>query len=157
MLVLALFIVAVGFVFAEVFLPSGGVLGFLGVGAFVASLVVAYTQYPSYFVVIAIAETAAFAALIVPAVMLAIRRFSLQSSQRVDQGYTSAVQGLDKYIGHEAVAVTPLRPSGTVKVGDKRLDAMTRGTFCPAGTNVTILGVESNSVVVDVLCDKAEA
>ena len=157
MLVLALFIVGLGFLFAEVFLPSGGLLGALGLASVVASLVVAYTQYPDYFVVIAIVEIGAFIAFIVPAVLLAIKRFSLHSTQKVDQGYTSAIEGLDEYVGLEAVAVTPLRPAGTVKVGDKRLDAVTQGTFYPTGAKVTILDVEANSVVVDMLSKKSEA
>ena len=151
MLVLALFIVGLGCVFAEVFVPSGGLLGVLGVGATVASLVVAYIHYPDYFAIIAIVEIVAFAGLIVPAVLYAIKKFSLHSSQKTEDGYTSAVSGLDKYVGFEGVAVTPLRPAGTVKIGDKRLDAVTHGTFCPAGGNVIVKSVESNSVVVEVI------
>jgi len=147
-LVIVLFIVAIAFVVAEVFVPSGGLLSLLGVGSIAASLFVAFTQFPSHFWWILILELAGFFALVVPAVLIGIRRLSLKKEQKVEDGYTSAIAGLDEYVGQEAEAVTPLRPAGTVKIGNKRLDAVTQGDYFSAGATVKVLEAAANRLVV---------
>jgi len=147
-LVIVLFVVAIAFVVAEVFVPSGGLLSLLGVGSLGASLYIAFTKFPGHFWWILILEIAGFFALVVPAVLAGIRRLSLKKEQKVEDGYTSAVQGLDEYVGEEAVAVTPLRPAGTVKIGSKRLDAVTQGDFFPTGATVKVIEAAANRLVV---------
>jgi len=148
MLVLILFLVGIAFVFFEVFIPSGGLLGLLGLASVGSSLYFAYTQYPTMFPWIFTLEIVTFFAITIPAILVAIKRFSLQSSQKAEDGYTSAVEGLDAYVGKEAVAVTPLRPAGTVRIGDKRVDAVTQGDFFSSGATVTVLSAASNRLVV---------
>ena len=82
-LIIALFVVAIAFVVAEVFVPSGGLLSVLGVASICASLFVAYTQFQAQFWWILILELAGFFALVVPAVLLGIRRLSLRKEQKV--------------------------------------------------------------------------
>jgi len=155
-LVLVLFLVAIAFAVSEVFIPSGGLLGLLGLTAIGASLFVAYTRFAGQFWWIFIAELVGFFAVVIPSILVAVKRFSLQSSQKAEDGYTSAVEGLDAYVGKEAVAVTPLRPSGTVRIGDKRIDAVTQGDFCPAGATVTVLSAASNRLIVGALPENEE-
>jgi membrane-bound serine protease (ClpP class) len=148
---MALFAVAIAFVVAEVFVPSGGLLSLLGIGSLVASLFVAFTQFPGHFWWILILEIAVFFVLVVPAVLIGIRRLSLKKELRAEDGYTSAVEGLDEYVGQEAKALTPLRPAGTVKIGNKRIDAITQGSFIPAGATVKVLEAAANRLVVGAL------
>jgi len=150
-LVIVLFVVAIAFVVAEVFVPSGGLLSLLGVASIAASLFVAFTKFPAHFWWIFILEIAGFFALVVPAVLTGIRRLSLKKEQKVEDGYTSAIAGLDEYVGQEAVAVTPLRPAGTVKIGNKRLDAVTQGDFFAPGATVKVLEAAANRLVVGAL------
>ena len=154
-LVIALFIVAIAFVVAEVFVPSGGLLSLLGVGSIAASLFVAFTQFPDHFWWILILEIAGFFVLVVPAVLAGIRRLSLKKELRAEDGYTSAVEGLDEYVGQEAEAVTPLRPAGTVKIGNKRLDAVTQGDFFAPGAIVKVIEAAANRLVVGALPEPA--
>jgi membrane-bound serine protease (ClpP class) len=51
--------------------------------------------------------------------------------------------------GAHGIAVTPLRPSGTVKLDDgQRLDAITDGSYIAAGTTIVVVGYSSGDVVV---------
>ena len=45
-------------------------------------------------------------------------------------------------------AVTPLRPSGTILVAGRRVDAITGGEFVEKGTPVRIVRIEGSGVVV---------
>jgi membrane-bound serine protease (ClpP class) len=46
------------------------------------------------------------------------------------------------------VALTPLRPSGKIKIGSKKIDAIAQGEFIPRGTPVRVVLVEQNRVIV---------
>ena len=51
-------------------------------------------------------------------------------------------------VGKEAEALTSLRPSGTVKFGNKRIDVVTDGDFIDKGTAVRIVSAVGSRVVV---------
>ncbi|MEE4364800.1 MAG: ATP-dependent Clp protease proteolytic subunit [Desulfotignum sp.] len=65
--------------------------------------------------------------------------------------------------GQSGIAVTALRPSGKIRVGPRKIDAITRGEFIDPGTPVTIDALEQNRVVVkaadtdDIASRKAES
>ncbi|HKK99828.1 MAG TPA: NfeD family protein [Desulfotignum sp.] len=50
--------------------------------------------------------------------------------------------------GQSGTAVTALRPSGKIRIGPRRIDAITRGEFLDPGTPVTVEALEQNRVVV---------
>jgi len=54
----------------------------------------------------------------------------------------------EELFGKEGVAVTPLRPSGTVKIGEERISAVTDGEWLSAGTKVTVAGMYRLTPVV---------
>jgi|GEM_PF-253662 len=54
-------------------------------------------------------------------------------------------------------AVTVLRPSGTVEVGDERVDVVTEGEFLEIGQRVRVLYVRGNRVVVAAEPDEEQA
>lgn len=51
-------------------------------------------------------------------------------------------------VGQSGTAVTALRPSGKIRIGPRKIDAITRGEFLDPGTPVTIDALEQNHVVV---------
>ncbi len=50
--------------------------------------------------------------------------------------------------GAEGVALTDLRPSGTAKIGDEKLDVVSEGSFVSAGTSVRVVRSEGYRHVV---------
>lgn len=50
--------------------------------------------------------------------------------------------------GQEAVAITALRPAGTIDLEGRRLDALSTGGFIEKGARVKIINVEGNKLLV---------
>ena len=66
---------------------------------------------------------------------------------RSGDGYTAA-QARQELHGAEGVALTDLRPAGTARFGDERLDVVSDGAFVSAGTAVRIVRSEGYRHVV---------
>ena len=66
-------------------------------------------------------------------------------------------QGSDhaQLLGLEAVSVSVLRPGGKIRVGDRFLDAVSRGELVPSGTSVRIVGFSGRDCVVETIADRA--
>ena len=62
-------------------------------------------------------------------------------------GNTQAA-GLAELIGQTGTAATPLRPSGTILVAGRRVDAITGGDFIEQGASVQIVRTEGPGVIV---------
>ncbi|MDR0993694.1 MAG: ATP-dependent Clp protease proteolytic subunit [Verrucomicrobiota bacterium] len=75
------------------------------------------------------------------------RRLTLTSATRADEGYTAS-QDFSGWLGQTGVALTPLHPSGVIRIGDQRLDVITEGEFLDAGTAVRVAVANGNHVVV---------
>ena len=152
MLVLLLFIVAVAFIYIELFLP-GGVFGIVGVVAFVASIVLAFKLYG-----VAAGFWIASAELLIATVLILIglKRFPqsragkmLILGRSLDKklGY-SGTKDLEEYVGAEGETATHLRPAGIARINSDRLDVVTEGTFIDKGKKVIVVAVEGNRIVV---------
>lgn len=63
--------------------------------------------------------------------------------------WKSARVGLDQLLGVEGQTLTTLRPSGTMLVGEDRIDVVADGEFIDAGVRVRVLDVEGSRVVVE--------
>jgi membrane-bound serine protease (ClpP class) len=75
--------------------------------------------------------------------------WSLHKTLSRDEGVASQSPDLAAWVGREGVAVTNLRPSGTVMIGDTRLDAVTDGDYVGSGTKVKVTLVSGNRMVVE--------
>jgi membrane-bound serine protease (ClpP class) len=134
----------------EVFvLPGFGVAGVLGILAIVASMVLAMmgAQPSSGDVAQALAVLGASLFITVAVIYAWLRhlpnsgRFSgllLQGAAHKSRGFVSAPHRED-LVGRDGVAVTDLRPSGTARVGEERLDVVTEGEYVPSGSRVQVV------------------
>lgn len=151
MLVLLLFIIAVIFVCIELFLP-GGVFGVLAAIALIGSAVLAFRQYQEMAFWIVTGELVVATVL----VLFAIKRFPhshagklLILGRSLDKRFGfSGTEPLDKYVGQEGESLTHLRPAGIAKIGARRLDVVSEGTFIDKGKRLKVVAVEGNRVVV---------
>jgi membrane-bound serine protease (ClpP class) len=71
----------------------------------------------------------------------------LGESTSREGGYSSATVR-PELVGASGVAVTDLRPSGTVRIGDERLDVVAESDFIQAGTPVRVVRAEGYRHVV---------
>lgn len=78
--------------------------------------------------------------------------FVLQTAMDSGAGFHSAPrEDFQEYVGKTGVALTPLRPAGTVRINDKRLDVVTAGDFVLRDTPVKIVDVEGSKIFVEAI------
>lgn len=146
--VAALLIAGFVLVAAEVFVP-GAILGVLGVLCFAASVAVIF----AYHGVVAGAVAAAVIS------VLGLGSFFVWLSifprtfigRRIVLGTTQSapVTDLAGFVGKDGVALTPLRPSGTVRVGERRVSALAEaGGFVGEGEAVHVVSCDGMGIVV---------
>jgi membrane-bound serine protease (ClpP class) len=148
-LIIALFVVGFLLIAAEVFLP-GLILGTIGFLCLVASVVVVYLQYGS-----AAGLTATFIvgglSLVGFVVWLFLfprtfigRRIMLHTQQPPDH----SAEEHRSLVGETGEAITPLRPSGTARIGGKRVDVTAVGGFLEQGAALIVVAADGMRVTV---------
>lgn len=80
----------------------------------------------------------------------------LQAATARAMGYVAGA-ARDDLIGAEGVAITDLRPSGTVRVGAERLDVVSEVGFVPKGARVRVIRSEGYRHVVEPIEDVVSA
>lgn len=153
--IVALFLVGLGVMVLEVFVPSGGVLGFLSVVAIGAAIVTAFVEQGAAFglAVVGVAFVA------VPAVLAGAFRVFPETplGRRVlppppggDEVRPGAARRrhLAALVGRRGRAVGELVPWGTVDVDGVACDAVSEAGPIAPGTAVDVVGVDAAAVVV---------
>jgi len=139
----------------EVFVPSGGVLGFVSIVAVVAGIVTAFNEGG----LLAGFSLLASAVVLVPVVLLAaFRWFPITPlGRRVlpdppqpedvlpDRGRREALRAL---VGRRGIVVSELVPWGEVAVGDSRVEAFSIEGPIGEGQVVTVVGIDGMGAAV---------
>jgi len=146
-----LFVLGIILIAAEFFL-AGGIAGLLGTVAVIGSIIMAGGNLLHMAISIVIALFLSILAIIIMLKVFGKRmnifkKLILTDSTNTESGYVSNVNRLE-LIGREGVTITPLRPSGTVKVDDERLDVVAEGSFIENNTKVKVVKVEGSRIVV---------
>lgn len=74
--------------------------------------------------------------------------FVLWDKQSNSKGYTGG-SDLSAFVGLQGVALTALRPAGTVLVEGRRLDVSSLGDYIPKNAQVRIVKTEGSKIFVD--------
>ena len=146
-----LFIVGMGLLILEVFVPGFGLFGIAGILSILASFYFVLGGNASALNWLAISIVAAltlFALLIkyLPS-NPAWNLFVLKDKQENSEGY-SVTPDLTQYAGKAGVAVTTLRPAGIALIDGIRIDVVTFGDYIDAGTNIVVDKVEGSKIFV---------
>lgn len=148
---IVLFVAGVALLILELFVPSFGILGILGVVSLVGG--VATAAYDTGSAVQSLTFAFVLAAIVVAVVAYVFRRrgiwnkFILRDRLTTEEGYVSG-DSRPMLAGRQGVAVTTLRPAGTIEIDGERIDAVTEGTFIASGRPVIVSKVEGTRVVV---------
>lgn len=160
----ALLAATIVLLFLELFVPSGGLIGMLAGVAAIAS-VVAFFQFSAtagllaaggYLVLTPIAGIFVFKYWLNSPLA---RRMILGGDQEptdpdanpsdvAEQARRERLAHLRGLIGARGLTVTPLRPVGTVKINDQRLDAMAESGVIDAGVPIVVTEVYDNQIKV---------
>jgi len=148
--------VAIGMlsIFAETFVPAGGIVGVGGFVLIVIGVVTSYVYQGStvgtIFLTASVIGTPALLILafkVFPRTYVG-RRLILSESQLQEKGYVSHADRYAALLGKEGIAVTPLRPVGTMKLGNDKFSVVTEGDMIEQGATVKVIAVEGSRVVV---------
>lgn len=149
-----LLILGMGLAVLEVFIPSGGILGFLSICSILGAIVVGFRQGP--IAGVAVLTLAVFGLPLV--VVLALkywpetpmgRRIILMApkSEEVLPDSTSQ-RKLRELVGQVGVAKSQMLPSGAVVIDGRIIDAVSEGVPIEPGQRVCVIEARGNRVVV---------
>ncbi|MEZ7170900.1 nodulation protein NfeD [Sporosarcina sp. OR05] len=146
-----LFIIGVILVILEFFL-AGGIAGALGAIAIIASIILAGGNpvYMAYSVLIAIAVAMSGMVILMKFFgkkLHLLNKMVLMDATDTESGYVSNVNRVE-LLGKQGLAITPLRPSGTIELDGERIDVVSQGSYIDRGKHVTIVRVEGSRIVV---------
>ncbi len=160
--VVLLFILGVGLLLLEILvIPGFGIAGVLGIVAVLASLFLSFPDIWS-----ALAAVGFAAALTLAGAVFILRRVPRSGIWRKLSLETSLEHpGFEQddpddpviKVGARGRALSPLRPAGTIQVGEFRIDAVSDGAFIPPGAPVEIVHIVGNRVTVKSVPEDADA
>ncbi|TWT08257.1 nodulation protein NfeD [Planococcus sp. CPCC 101016] len=146
-----LLVIGFGLLVAEFIIP-GGVAGFLGIAAILGSILLAGGDLKTTAIAVLIAMIVATVGMVIVVKFFGKRldlfkRIILTDATDTEHGYVSTTNR-PELVGKIAKAVTALRPSGTIRLDDERIDAVSEGRFIDNGKDVKIIKVEGSRIVV---------
>jgi membrane-bound ClpP family serine protease len=151
----ALQLMAFAVAFAEVIVPSFGIL---------LIVCLALAGWSWYLILTQLPQSAAVAFAIADAILIPIFiRFAFKYlgrspiSHRTDLGKGSGLEGLDdemkRHVGAVALVDAPLRPTGRIKIGEDVFEAQTGGDWVDRGASVKVVSVSGSRYLVEKLQD----
>lgn len=150
---LVLVLIVIGFILLLIellIIPGFGFTGLMGLLSLVAGSYIAYTKLNFL-----IGLITSLGSLIIIILSLKLfpktgiwRKLRLEKAETKKENFQVSSQELKTLIGKEGSSLTSLRPSGTATIDGKRIDVVTEGIFLPQGTNIKVINVEGNKVVV---------
>lgn len=143
---IALQILSVALLLAEIFIPSGGLLAVATTGALIGSLVVGFNASPLQGWILLGLDLLVFPFLIWWGINQ-VEKSPMALPDRLEHG-GGEDETLHGLMDKEAVAETDLRPVGRIRVDDRMVDAQAKSGFVTRGTKVTVVAVSGNRLVV---------
>ncbi len=149
-LAIILQLVGVAVIIAEIILPSGGLLSLIAAGVLGYSLYIVFTGVSgSAGMMFVIVDIIAIPILVIVGLkVLAKSPVTLREQLSSDAGVSSQSPELEKYINKGGRTLTHLHPAGIALIDGKRLDVVSRGEFISKDTEVEVISVTGNQIIV---------
>ncbi len=146
---IALTCVALMLFFAEIFIPSFGLISLVALGCMAGSVALAFQAGAGVGYLFMVLNALAIPVVVVVAFKL-LPRSPLVLSQTFEdkKPKTPAVHSDEALVGREGVAETDLRPAGKAEIDGRRVDVLTGGEYIESGTRVKVVRVEGARVFV---------
>jgi membrane-bound serine protease (ClpP class) len=138
-----IYLLGLGLLFLELFVPTGGILAVAGVlcTGYGILQVFSFSVWAGFLIVLV---TAAYLYVI-------IRFWGKRIRSTADLAGSDSVTpeaSPTDVVGKEGVTLTILRPAGFAMVGDRRLQVVTDGSYLPKGQKIRVVDVIGNRIVV---------
>ncbi|MGN0779945.1 MAG: NfeD family protein [Aristaeellaceae bacterium] len=154
---LVCFVVGIGLLVLEAFMPGFGLPGISGIVLEVIAIVLAWLNHGP---LAALGLTIIVLSLIAIAISMSLRsatkgrlsrsKLILKERESNEAGYRSA-EDMQVFLGKEGTTTTVCRPTGMAEFDGVKLNVVSEGEFIPAGTRVRIALVEGSRIVVRVI------
>lgn len=157
-----LFLIGIGLIALEVFvIPGFGLAGILGITLMLGSVFFVFDkayEFRTAILWLSVSVILSAGLLILTVFLLPetqlFRRFALSTVMDAGMGYhASSPEDFQDYLGKSGTALTPLRPSGTARISNKRVDVVTAGDFIPQHSDIKVIEVEGSKIFVEALED----
>jgi len=152
---ICLLIAAIALIALELFIPSGGLLGFLSAVAVLASVVVAFSAGPRTGLLMLVITLVVVPAVLASAVrwwphtpigrLILIARPEDPDDVLPD---TEEYRGLRPLIGKVGRSKSKMMPSGAIVIDGRMYDAVSEGMAIDMGAAVKVIAVRTNRIVV---------
>lgn len=144
------FVAGVFLLVVELFIPGFGLAGTAGIGLILASGALAAPNRLAAWLVLSVSLLAsgiAVAIFVLKGRETIFAQYALTTALTSKRGYTAS-SSKSALVGETARTVTPLRPAGTIEVGEERYSASAQGTYIAQDEEVEIVRVEGNQIFV---------
>lgn len=145
---LVLLAVGLGLLVAELFQPGFGLLGIGGIGLLILDVLLSATTVGQALLLFSIVLVLALLVLVLGARLLSrgkLPRFLVLQ----EENHARSSGEPRSLLGQAGTAETVLRPAGIARIGERRVDVVTRGEFLEPGTSLLVTEVDGSRVVVD--------
>ncbi len=146
-----------GLVFAEVFVPSGGLIALCAAGCFVSGVVCLF-RYDTMWglagllaVMLAGPLSFSFALKVWPHTRLGKKMMGVKSEEQLERERLDELRERERwasFIGREGRVVVDLRPAGIIEIAGERHEATAEAGLIPAGSRVKVTRVEDSRLKV---------
>lgn len=149
-----LMLIGLGLVVLELFIPSGGILGFLAIASIVSAIVLAFLNGPGTGLAFVLTTVVAVPAVLSIAVKVwpdtpMGRRFLLRVPTPEEVLPDSPLRReLKLLVGKYGVAKSVMLPSGVVLIDGQTIDAVGQGVAIEPGQRIKVVEVRGTRVVV---------
>ena len=147
----SLLVIGFAMLFLEVFvIPGVNVFGVLGFVSVFTGIIYAYIRLGPGAALGLGAWTAIGTGVLIWLVLRnrSWQRLVLHRGNTSEEGYRATPADLAELAGQVGQALTPLRPSGRARFGERIVDVVTEGNFIPRGARIAVLEVVGSRVVV---------
>ncbi len=143
--IITLYIIGLIAITIELFIP-GAIVGICGAGCVIASIIFAYLYISNLLGHILLGIGICFIPIFfITWYKLLTKTFAVRASE---EGFSSSKNNQEHLISAEGVAITTLRPSGTVIINGNKVDVVSEGEMILKNTKIKVIDVKGNRIVV---------
>jgi membrane-bound ClpP family serine protease len=136
-------------IIAEIILPSGGILSILAICVLAFSLFKAFAISTNIGMLFLGADIVIVPALVLIGLKLIAKSpVTLRKTLSKEDGVMSQRKEMDQLLNASGITITDLRPAGSIKINNKRIDAVTQGEYINKNTPVCVIEVTGNQIIV---------
>jgi membrane-bound serine protease (ClpP class) len=138
----------------ELFIPSAGIIGVIGLACIVCGVVFAYKDLG-----VVMGTVFLLGAVICVPLMIALsfkvfpqtyfgKKLILTKSEEKTDGFRAHGNDYQDLIGQEGQSVTFLHPTGIALFNEKKYNVLTSGDFVEKNSNIKVVAIKGNNIIV---------